>query len=67
MTTIDERVAYLEGKVEEHSRGFGELRDTVRQVDGRIVSLDEKLDRLIGRLDAKLGQSIGSLDAKFDQ
>ncbi|HAK54869.1 MAG TPA: hypothetical protein DCP38_05210, partial [Acidobacteria bacterium] len=63
MTTIDERVAYLEGKVEEHSRGFGELRDTVRQVDGRIVSLDEKLDRLIGRLDAKLGQSIGSLDA----
>jgi len=36
MTTLDERAAYLEGKVEEHSRGFGELRDAIRQVDGHL-------------------------------
>lgn len=67
MTTIDERVAFLEGKVEEHSRGFGELRDTVRQVDGRIVTLDEKLDRTLTRLDAKVDDRIANLDATLSE
>jgi uncharacterized coiled-coil protein SlyX len=57
VTTIDERVAYLEGKVDEHSSCFSELRDSVRQVDqkldrlfaslnDRIVGVDQKVDRL---------------------
>jgi uncharacterized coiled-coil protein SlyX len=47
--TIEERVAYLEGKVEEHSRGFAELREMV-------IHLDQKVDRfreeLAGRIEA---------------
>ncbi len=57
MTTLDERVAYLEDKVAEHSNGFGEIRDSIRQVDqkldrlfasltDRIVGVDQKVDRL---------------------
>ncbi len=37
--TLEERIAYLEGKVEEHSRGFGELREMV-------FHLDQKVDRV---------------------
>lgn len=36
--TLEERVAYLEGKVEEHSRGFAGLREMV-------IRLDQKVDR----------------------
>ena len=54
--TIEERVAYLEGKVDEQSRGHGELRDAVQHVGGHIVALDQKVDRfreeLSGRIDA---------------
>ena len=32
MPSIDERVSYLESRVEEHARGFGKLRDTVLQL-----------------------------------
>ena len=74
MPTIDERVAYLEGRVEEHTRGFGELWDIAFQTDTkvdrfrqelatRIDALDQKLDRfreeLTGRIDA--------LDRKLDR
>ncbi len=65
--TIEERVAYLEGKVEEHSRGYGELREMMihldqkvdqfrEQLSGRIDALDQKVDRfreeLAGRIEA---------------
>ena len=65
--TLEERVAYLEGKVEEHSRGYGELREMMihldqkvdqfrEQLSGRIDALDQKVDRfreeLAGRIEA---------------
>lgn len=45
MKQLHERVAYLEGKVDEHSQGFGELRDSIRLVDGHVRALDDKLSR----------------------
>ncbi len=42
MPTLDERVAFLEGRVQERSLGLSELREMV-------IHLDQKLDR---RLDA---------------
>jgi outer membrane murein-binding lipoprotein Lpp len=65
--TLEERVAYLEGKVEELSNGYGQLpadiaalRQTVGALDhrlsARIDALDQKVDRfreeLSGRIDA---------------
>jgi len=69
MPTLEERVAYLEGKTEEHSRGFGELRDLIIHLNSRVDALDHKIDRFreelssrIDRLDAR----IANLDARLD-
>jgi tetrahydromethanopterin S-methyltransferase subunit G len=56
MATLEERVAYLEGKVEEHSRGWGPLA-------ARIDALEEKVDRFRNELSAR----IGALDRKVDR
>ncbi len=74
MPTIDERIAYLEGRVEEHTRGFGELRDIAFQTDAkvdrfrhelaaRIDALDRKVDRFRDELSAR----IDALDQKVDR
>jgi hypothetical protein len=56
MATVEERLAYLEGRVEEHTRGMGEFRDAVLRFDRRMDGLDLKIDRcreeLVGRIDA---------------
>jgi len=61
--SLEERVAYLEGKVDEHSRGFGEIRELIMHLSSRIDALDQKVDRfreeLSGRMDA--------LDEKFSR
>jgi hypothetical protein len=54
--SLEERVAYLEGKVEEQSRGFGDLT-------ARISALDEKVDRFRNELSAR----IDALDQKVDR
>ena len=65
-TTIEERVAYLEGKVEEHSKGLEDIKDLVialdQKLDRRIDALDQKID---GRVDA-LDQRINRLDQRID-
>jgi len=79
MPTIDERVAYLEGKVEEHSHGFAELREMVIHldqkidrrldaVDRRFEALDLRFERLEQRLDQRIdgvAQKVEALDAKI--
>ena len=45
MATLEERVSYLEGKVNEHSRGFTDLRELVGRLDNKIDRLDEKVSR----------------------
>ena len=61
--SVEERVAYLEGKVEEHSRGFGEIRDLLVHTDGHVLALDQKVDRF--RME--LGSRIDSVDRKVDR
>jgi uncharacterized coiled-coil protein SlyX len=74
--TLEERVAYLEGKVEEHARGFGELREMVSHLDqkvdrfreelaGRIEALDQRLSGRIEALDQRLSGRIEALDHKL--
>jgi len=43
-----------EGKVEEHSRAWVDLKDSIIHVEGRINALDAKIDRRIDALDAKV-------------
>ncbi len=55
MPDIAERVAFLEGKVEEHTRDFGEIRQM-------LVHLDQKVDRFC----AELSASIDSLERSIN-
>ncbi len=74
MPTLEERVAYLEGKVEEHSKAWEDLKDMIIHLEGRINALDQKVDRRIDALDVKverfreeLSRRIDSLDQKVDR
>lgn len=58
--TLEERVAYLEGKVEEPSKAWADLKDM-------IIHLDQKLDRRIDALDNKVDRRIDALDQKFSR
>jgi uncharacterized coiled-coil protein SlyX len=72
--SLEERVAFLEGKVEEHSRGLGEFRDMIAELGSRITAVDQKLDRLreelVARIDAvhdRLDARINAVDEKVDR
>jgi regulator of sigma D len=76
MATLEERVAYLEGQVSEHTQTLIDIRDSIRQlerrfdarldtIDRRIDGLEDKLDRRIDGLEDKLGRRIEGLDDKL--
>lgn len=64
---LEERVAYLEGRVEEHSKAWEDLKDMIinldQKVDRRIDALDQKVDRFRDELSSR----IESLDHKFSR
>ncbi len=67
MPTVEERLAYLEGRVEEHGRGMAGLGDAVVQFTHRMEGLDLKIDRfreeLAGRIDAVEHMLASRIDA----
>jgi len=78
MLTLEERVAYLEGQVSEHTQTLIDIRDSIRQlerrcdarfdaVDRRIGGLEEKVDRRIDGFEEKVDRRIDGLEEKFDR
>lgn len=68
--TIEERVAYLEGKVEEHSRAWQDLKDLIVHVDGRILSLEQRINHLEQKFEQRfinLEQRIHEIDHRINQ
>ena len=63
MPTLDERVAYLEGRVEEHSTHLAALRDDVHEIR---VAIDRLADRLDGRMDRQ-DSRMDAFDAKLSR
>lgn len=63
MASVEERVAYLEGRMEDHADAVGQLRGAVKDLregmDRRFESVDRRFDAVDGRLAA--------LDQKFDR
>ena len=55
MTTIEERLAFVEGRVAEYSQMFSDLREAIagleRRMDARFTQVEARLDRLEGRFD----------------
>ncbi len=58
--TLEERVAYIEGRVEEHSKAWEDLKDM-------IINLDHKVDTKIDSLDQRFSSRMDSLDQKFSR
>ena len=63
MPTLEERLAYLEGRVEEHGRGMADLGDGFVRMDHRMDGLDQKIDRFRGELASRMD----GLDQKIDR
>lgn len=53
METLEERVAYLEGKVEEHSRGFASVRDSIAHLEQRMDARFETIERRFEAIDRR--------------
>ena len=70
MPTLDERVAYIEGRLEEQSLRFDVRLDgldaKVDRLDAKLDRLDSKIDAVGQRLDAKLDRIGQRLDARID-
>ena len=62
MQTLDERVAFLEGRVDEHSRGVDDMRALVVQLDGKV---DRRIDGLDGRFEA-IDRRFEAVDRRFE-
>lgn len=77
MPTLEERVAFLEGKIGDVAHltaDVHDLREEVRRLSGRIDALDQKVDSRIDALDQKvdrfrneLSDRINVLDQKVDR
>ena len=76
--TLEERLAYLEGRVEEHSKAWEDIKDMIvnldQKVDRRIDALDQKVDRFrdelssrIDSLDQRFASRLDALDQKFSR
>ena len=71
MPTLEERVAYLEGQVSDHTQTLIEIRDSIRQLerrlDTRFDAIEESFDGRLGALDAKLDHRTQVLEDKFER
>ena len=56
MPTVEERVAYLEGRLEDHAGTVASLRQDVADLRQLIHLLDQKVDRLFYNLDSKVSR-----------
>ncbi|MDQ7851091.1 MAG: hypothetical protein QN152_11800 [Armatimonadota bacterium] len=65
--TLEERVAYLEGKVEEQSRLGSELREMIAHLDQKVDRFREELSGRIEALDQRLSGRIDTLDQKVSR
>ena len=61
MATLEERVAYLEGQVSEHTQTLIDIRDSIRQLDRRFDARLDTIDRRIDGLEDKLARQFAWL------
>jgi uncharacterized coiled-coil protein SlyX len=75
--TVEERVAYLEGRAEEQGHMVNDLRETVvafqsdvnrrfEQVEQRFVHLEERMDRRFEQVETRLTDGFSRADARFE-
>jgi predicted nucleic acid-binding Zn-ribbon protein len=67
MATLEERVAYLEGQVSEHTQTLIDIRDSIRQLERRFDVRLDTIDRRIEGLEDKLGRRVEGLEDKMSR
>ncbi len=55
-TTLEERVAYLEGKVEEHSKVWADLKDIMVNHESKMIAFEQRIDRRFEAIDQKFSK-----------
>lgn len=69
MRTVEERLAGLEGRVNEQSQIFGTLRDTLarleQRVDGRFDAIDRRFDAIDHQFD-EIDRRFEGVDRRFE-
>jgi len=63
--TLEERVAYLEGRGEEHAAAIGELRLDVRELRTDVRDLRAEMIQRFEHMDTKFDAKFDRMDAKF--
>ena len=61
MATLEERVAYLEGRGEEHAAAIAEVRLDVRDVRSEVRDLRAEMNRRFDQVDTRFNH----MDSKF--
>lgn len=52
--SLEERVAYLEGRTEEHAVAMGEVRTDIRELRAEMIRRFEQVDRRFEQIDGRL-------------
>jgi len=69
-TTIEERVAYLEGKVEEHSKAWADLKDMMINHESKMIAFEQRIDRRFEAIDKRfetIDRRFDAMDQKFSK
>jgi hypothetical protein len=64
MARVEERVAHLEGQVNELSQGLAEVRGAIRHLEQRVDVRFDAVDRRFDALDDKMSRQFDALDSK---
>jgi len=67
VVTTEERLARLEGRVEEHTHMFTGLQETLSRFEARVDRRFEHMEGRLTALDQKIDQKSSALDQKLDQ
>ncbi|HXH07466.1 MAG TPA: hypothetical protein VNI83_12870 [Vicinamibacterales bacterium] len=54
MATVEERLAFLEGRVDEHARGIEGVREAAVRFDQRMDQLEQRMDRRFEAVERRL-------------
>lgn len=66
MQTLEERVAFLEGRVEEHTRGVDGMRQALLSLEQRMDRRFEAVDARFAGIDARFNSLESTLVLRFD-
>jgi hypothetical protein len=69
MPSLEERVAYLEGRGEEHASAIAEVRHDVRELRAEMIARFEHVDRRFEQIDRRFEQIDGRfahMDSRFN-